>query len=90
MYSSQPSPLQELHVLDTYFNSLTEQMSDSSEEEEQFVVEKILDRRIRNGEVQYLIKWQGYNDPEDNTWEPAKNCVCSFWKLHFISLILGM
>ncbi|GAA5820539.1 hypothetical protein JCM11251_003038 [Rhodosporidiobolus azoricus] len=24
-------------------------------------------------EVRYLVKWKGYNDPSDNTWEPRRN-----------------
>ena len=31
-----------------------------------FVVEKIVDRRIKNGCTQYLLKWKGY-DEDQNT-----------------------
>jgi hypothetical protein len=47
----------------------------SDEGSSQFVVEAILDKRIVGGKAEYLIKWQGYNDPDDNTWEPIENCV---------------
>uniref|UniRef100_A0A915BF05 Chromo domain-containing protein n=1 Tax=Parascaris univalens TaxID=6257 RepID=A0A915BF05_PARUN len=42
-----------------------------------YVVEKILKKRThyKTGAVQYLIKWKGYDRKEDNTWEPAENCV---------------
>ncbi|KAE9550871.1 hypothetical protein FO519_005916 [Halicephalobus sp. NKZ332] len=47
-------------------------------EENEFFVEEILDKRIvgREKKVEYLIKWKGYNNPEDNTWEPKENCQC--------------
>ncbi|KAK6760700.1 hypothetical protein RB195_021962 [Necator americanus] len=41
----------------------------------EFIVEKILGKRIRSGEVEYLIKWEGYG-VNDCTWEPAKQCFC--------------
>lgn len=53
-----------------------------------YVVEKILKKRThyRTGAVQYLIKWKGYDREEDNTWEPAENCV-SFLFMHFWSIL---
>jgi len=46
-----------------------------SEGEEEFTVERILDKRVRNGKGEYLIKWEGYPDTE-NTWEPVDNLDC--------------
>lgn len=52
-----------------------ESNSGSDGESNQFVVEAILDKRFVHGKPQYFIKWKGYDDPSDNTWEPVENCV---------------
>uniref|UniRef100_A0A914MRA8 Chromo domain-containing protein n=1 Tax=Meloidogyne incognita TaxID=6306 RepID=A0A914MRA8_MELIC len=42
-----------------------------------YQVEKILDKRtVKGNKVEYLIKWKGYDNPSDNTWEPEENCDC--------------
>ena len=45
-------------------------------EEEEYVVEKILQKKIvGKGKVEYYLKWIGYDDA-DNTWEPVENLDC--------------
>ena len=42
--------------------------------DEEYEVEKVLEKRVKKGNsVEYLVKWKNYDDPDDNTWEPADN-----------------
>ena len=38
--------------------------------EEEYEVDEILDSKRVRGQLKYLIKWTGYNEP---IWEPAQN-----------------
>jgi chromobox protein 1 len=38
-----------------------------------YVVEKILGHRFNKGVLEFDVKWQGYDNPEDRTWEPEEN-----------------
>jgi hypothetical protein len=42
-------------------------------EEEEFVVESIVGRRMRNGRTEYKVHWAGYGEEEDS-WLPAAEC----------------
>jgi Chromo (CHRromatin Organisation MOdifier) domain len=36
----------------------------------EYIVNKILDKKIMKGRAYYLINWEGFSE-KDNTWEPA-------------------
>ena len=50
------------------------------EDHDEYLVEKILDKRIRYNQPEYLVKWLGYPD-YDSTWEPLANLTNSQWLL---------
>jgi chromobox protein 1 len=45
------------------------------EEEEDYVVVKVLDQQVVKGKVKYLLRWKGFSD-EDNAWELEGNLHC--------------
>lgn len=48
--------------------------NDTSSSEEDYVVERVVGKKICRGKTYYRIKWLGYPE-EQNTWEPLKNCT---------------
>jgi len=43
--------------------------------EKEYEVERVLDKRTRCGKVEYYLKWLKYNDSA-NSWEPEENLNC--------------
>lgn len=53
-----------------------DEREDGSEDggEDEYSVDKIVAHDFeRNGQVKYHVKWLGYEDEADITWEPAEN-----------------
>ena len=40
-------------------------------QDEEWVIQRILDHRVRQGQEEYRVEWMGYNDVRHNSWEPA-------------------
>merc|ERR1719323_1098310 len=43
-------------------------------QEEEYEVEKVLEKRFRKGRVEYFVKWKNY---DETTWEPVNFNKCS-------------
>ena len=41
----------------------------------QFYVDKILAHRQSKEGAEVLVKWDGYDDPDDNTWELLRDKI---------------
>jgi hypothetical protein len=55
--------------------------------QEEWVVREILDSRRhgRSRQLQYLVAWEGFPDPSDNSWEPASNLIADGIENAFLS-----
>lgn len=52
---------------------------DDDEDEDEYRVEKILTHgHAKGGIVIYQIKWLGYDDEDDLTWEPIENLYVAY------------
>jgi len=58
---------------------------DEETRQPRYEIETILDSKYADGDMQYLIKWKGYDDSE-TSWEPLdhldKNDIRAYHKLH--------
>ena len=42
-------------------------------EEDSYTGERIIKAKMKGRKKVYLVKWEGYSEDEDNTWEPGDN-----------------
>lgn len=45
---------------------------DDSGEDEEYEVERVLDSRVKDGELKFYVLWEGFS-MEEATWEPRSN-----------------
>ncbi|KAE9522227.1 hypothetical protein AGLY_017376 [Aphis glycines] len=67
-------------LIKNYAHKLKQNRSEENENQVgssiiQYPIEKILHKRTKKGKVEYLLKWQGFNE-FFNSWEPQKNLKC--------------
>jgi hypothetical protein len=71
--------LKEILELDESENGWSDLSSDEDDddepkqEKEEYVVEKVLAEKVEKGKLKFLVKWLGYEDEDDQTWEPLEN-----------------
>jgi len=66
-------PVFHISLLEPTQNPETDENIEAHEEE--YDVERLLDRRIRKGTTEYKVRWSGY-ESSDDTWEPTGNLNC--------------
>jgi hypothetical protein len=54
-------------IIGTMSNSGNDKQQIVGDGGEEFVVERIVTHRFRNGRKEYLLAWKGYSE-EENTW----------------------
>ena len=62
VFNGQPKPI--------FYHQRT--VPDAEAAPDEWIVDKILNHRVRNGETQFLTKWEGYG-AEEAVWEPIGN-----------------
>jgi Chromo (CHRromatin Organisation MOdifier) domain len=46
-----------------------------TDEGEEYVVEEIMDSKLSRGKLKYLVKWEGYPNHTNWTWEPKESIL---------------
>jgi Chromo (CHRromatin Organisation MOdifier) domain len=46
-----------------------------TDEGEEYVIEEIMDSKLSRGKLKYLVKWEGYPNPTEWTWEPEESIL---------------
>jgi hypothetical protein len=59
---------------DSEYNSDAHYQSDNDSDKE-YEVEEVLNKRVIEGKVEYLLKWRGYSS-KYNSWEPLELMSC--------------
>ena len=72
-FSNLLEPSVEIEDIEGESIDVAEDVEEDVEQEEEYEVESILNKRIKKGKIEYLVKWKGWDLPEHNTWETVEN-----------------
>ena len=64
---------EEVSLIEADVSVENDEFEPAPDEDEEYEVEEILNKRIKKGQVEYLVKWKGWDLPEHNTWEHKDN-----------------
>ena len=72
--SSIPKHILKFYEVDsTRFGFPAPETDEEEEGENEFEVDKIMDKRVAGSTTEYLVRWKNFDDPEEDTWETASN-----------------
>ena len=60
-------------ILDGAFNQ--PELQKITKNDDVYRVENVLRKRKRNGVVEYLVRWKGYEDPKSDFWVPGRDIL---------------
>jgi transposase InsO family protein len=56
-----------------YDNRMTNPMVIAAKEKDYYIVERIITHKVMKKKTMFQVKWVGYEEPKDITWEPIEN-----------------
>ena len=59
--------LEEVSFIEADVSVENDEFEPAPNEDEEYEVEEILNKRIKKGQIEYLVKWKGWDLPEHNT-----------------------
>ena len=65
-------PIFHISLLEPTQNQTNE---DEAADDEEYEVERLLQRKLEKGHIFYLVRWKGYG-PEEDSWEPVRHLNC--------------